>query len=141
VAIITMKRCSTCKLVLELSEFYKDKSRKSGYTNRCKKCERIFCRAKRDRNPLSFKKKDTSYYLRNKEKVISRRKQWYSQNKFKALAHEQVKKALLRGNLLRKPCEECGDEKSIAHHEDYSKPLEVRWLCEKHHMLLHHGKQ
>jgi hypothetical protein len=41
-----------------------------------------------------------------------------------------------RGKLIPKPCEECG---AIAqkHHDDYRKPLKVRWLCREHH-LAHH---
>lgn len=43
---------------------------------------------------------------------------------------------LRRGKLERKPCEVCG-EKAQMHHNDYSKPLEVTWLCRKHHLELH----
>ena len=35
------------------------------------------------------------------------------------------------------PCEVCGIPESHAHHDDYSRPLDVRWLCEKHHKQLH----
>jgi hypothetical protein len=42
------------------------------------------------------------------------------------------------GTITRKPCEICG-AKAQAHHEDYSKPLDVRWLCPKHHMKLHNA--
>lgn len=38
--------------------------------------------------------------------------------------------------LKRQPCEECG-EWAEAHHDDYDKPLEVRWLCFKHHRAHH----
>lgn len=47
--------------------------------------------------------------------------------------------AIRDGRLVRHPCEKCGDASAEAHHDDYSKPLEVRWLCRKHH-LEHHGK-
>lgn len=39
-------------------------------------------------------------------------------------------------HLVRKPCEVCG-EQAEAHHDDYNKPLEVRWLCFKHHREWH----
>jgi hypothetical protein len=35
---------------------------------------------------------------------------------------------------MKEPCVACDSEKSEMHHEDYSKPLEVWWLCRKHHM-------
>jgi hypothetical protein len=37
------------------------------------------------------------------------------------------------GWLKRQPCEVCGDPNSDGHHEDYSKPLAVTWLCRTHH--------
>lgn len=41
------------------------------------------------------------------------------------------------GKLKREPCEVCGNMRSQAHHEDYSKPLEVVWLCAFHHKARH----
>jgi hypothetical protein len=31
----------------------------------------------------------------------------------------------------------CGNAATHAHHDDYSKPLEVRWLCRAHHSEHH----
>lgn len=42
-----------------------------------------------------------------------------------------------RGKLIQEPCEQCGDNNSEMHHEDYSKPLEVKWWCRDCH-LQHH---
>lgn len=42
-----------------------------------------------------------------------------------------------RGKLVPKPCEECGRPDVQMHHDDYSKPLEVRWLCKRHHQEHH----
>jgi len=39
--------------------------------------------------------------------------------------------------LERQPCEVCGDLNVHAHHDDYSKPLDVRWLCRSHHGAVH----
>lgn len=48
-------------------------------------------------------------------------------------AHETISTALKRNKIKKMPCTVCGDKKSEAHHEDYSKPLDVTWLCRKHH--------
>jgi transcriptional regulator with XRE-family HTH domain len=56
------------------------------------------------------------------------------------LAHRRVKKALVEGALTRPgACEVCGScvRRVEAHHDDYAKPLDVRWLCEKHHRQWH----
>lgn len=52
---------------------------------------------------------------------------------------EKVRRALRDGRLTQLPCEVagCGDPNSEAHHDDYSKPLEVTWLCFEHHKELH----
>src|SRR5262245_57418077 len=39
---------------------------------------------------------------------------------------------LKRGKIKRQPCEVCGSTAQM-HHDDYSRPLEVRWLCRPHH--------
>ena len=59
----------------------------------------------------------------------------------------KVSKAVRAGKLIPQPCEVCGVSKTAsdgrravhAHHDDYSKPLEVRWLCKQHHDELHAG--
>lgn len=61
------------------------------------------------------------YALRNPEKVAAR---------------YEVFNALRTGNLVKSPCIDCGG-KAQAHHHDYSKPLEVEWLCASCHALLH----
>lgn len=41
------------------------------------------------------------------------------------------------GRLVPQPCEICGTQETEKHHDDYDKPLDVRWLCRPHHMELH----
>ena len=55
--------------------------------------------------------------------------------KFEARA--KVTNSLKVGTLSRLPCEVCGVLKAQAHHDDYSKPLDVRWLCRDHHSAFH----
>ena len=52
-------------------------------------------------------------------------------------AHSAVRYAILRGILVRKPCEVCGEVNSQAHHDNYKEKLSVRWLCVKHHSEHH----
>ncbi len=57
----------------------------------------------------------------------------------KVKARSAVFIALRAGKITRMPCMVCGDEKSETHHPDYSKPLEVMWLCKKDHATMHEG--
>lgn len=43
-----------------------------------------------------------------------------------------------RGELIAQPCQHCGNPKSEMHHADYSRPLDVIWVCRACHMRLHH---
>lgn len=45
-----------------------------------------------------------------------------------------------KGHIQRLLCEVCLSPDTQPHHDDYSKPLEVRWFCREHH-LAHEGKQ
>jgi len=54
-------------------------------------------------------------------------------------ARNRLRKAVERGKLVPQPCEvgiDC-EGRIEAHHDDYSRPLDVRWLCQRHHMQLH----
>jgi len=50
--------------------------------------------------------------------------------------------AVRLGILVRQPCqvEGCSVKKVQAHHTDYSRPLEVEWLCRRHHAATHNGE-
>jgi hypothetical protein len=71
-------------------------------------------------------------------KQAKRRSVGTSEQKLKIWARDQVRLAIMRGDLKKQPCEVCGTLTSLqAHHDDYDKPLEVRWLCRRHHEALH----
>lgn len=132
-------KCGVCKEFKESQFFFKDNHNKYRdlLDSRCKNCRRIDYREKRQRNLAMFFRKDKRYYISHLEEIKKRRKKWYLENKIKVSAHSKVKRAVYNGVLVRKPCEICGEIKSDAHHEDYSKPLVVRWLCRKHHIREH----
>jgi hypothetical protein len=55
-------------------------------------------------------------------------------DKFKYHARQMVLQALRYGELEKQPCEVCSTTENVeAHHDDYRKPLEVVWLCIRHH--------
>lgn len=53
-------------------------------------------------------------------------------------AGKKVECAIAAGRLKRQPCAVCGSHESHAHHPDYSRPLDVIWLCRLHHNRHHH---
>lgn len=52
-------------------------------------------------------------------------------------ARNSTNHAVRIGMLVAQPCEICGDPKTDKHHPDYSDPLNIVWLCRKHHAMEH----
>jgi hypothetical protein len=73
----------------------------------------------------------SSWRKKNKQKCLNSINKWKERNKDKYNAHRKVHWAVSRGYLLRSPeCQECKKNcKTEGHHEDYSKQLDVIWLC------------
>ena len=64
-------------------------------------------------------------------------KAWREKNTEAWRAHAASFRAIRDGILKREPCLFCGRADVHAHHRDYSKPLQVIWLCPKCHSRLH----
>jgi len=109
----------------------------------------------RERNHNKVLEKGRRYHAKHRESINARRRArsqadpssprasrdlWNEQNPEKVAAYLMVRKAVNRGELIKHPCEVCGGEKAEAHHDDYSRPLDVRWLCRAHHVA-HHMKE
>ena len=63
---------------------------------------------------------------------------WRNQNPEKVKAINAANYAVRDGILKKQPCEVCeSDHRTHKHHDDYDKPLEVRWLCSKCHTAHH----
>jgi hypothetical protein len=80
-----------------------------------------------------------AYQAANPPAVLRKTRAWRKRNPEKAKAHWTVENNLRAGKIVKPTtCSKCGAEGRIeAHHEDYSKPLEVVWLCRKHHLDVH----
>ena len=96
-------------------------------------------RARYYRNWEKRRAASAAYQKENRERVTQLSAEWRRRNPEKAKAHSKVAREIRAGRLKRKPCEVCGSTKVQAHHDDYSKHLEVRWLCARHHSE-HHRK-
>lgn len=70
-------------------------------------------------------------------KIRACKLEWSKRNPDKRSAHFQVQNELRRGRIKKSPCEKCGALKVQAHHDDYSAPLNIRWLCAPHHKEAH----
>jgi hypothetical protein len=72
------------------------------------------------------------------EKARTSMKRWRTNNPVKVTAHQIVSSAIRRGSLIPCPCERCGCVVNVhAHHEDYTNPLDVIWLCSLCHGARH----
>ena len=62
---------------------------------------------------------------------------WMLEHELERKAQGKLRDRVRRGKIKRMPCEICGEKRSQGHHDDYNKPLEVRWLCALHHKRHH----
>ena len=121
-----MKRCKndTCPHGVEprdYSEFYQHPRMADGHLNECKTCTKD--RMKRTRVEHSD---HYAQYERDRDRV-------------KVNARRKLRNAVASGSIIKTPCVICGNEKSQGHHEDYSKPLDVIWMCNRCHAEHHSG--
>lgn len=71
--------------------------------------------------------------------MISKRtlERWERERRQKSSARASLRSAVYMGKIEKEPCIFCETtEKVEAHHDDYSRPLSVVWVCKKHHVVL-----
>lgn len=128
--------CTKCG---NTGEFYKGR-------RQCKKCilERSY--DWQSKNPHRVAAARRKYNAKRKDKQNAYYKEWYRKNgrkrdPLKVAAHKIIYLAIRSGRISRpSSCEECGrDVKIEAHHDDYLKPLDVLWLCNRCHRKKHQG--
>lgn len=121
-------------------------------TAQCKKCLSLYDKkrankpsrvkarevyAKTDQGKAAKYKARKKWANNNKDKVYIASRKYADNNPKKRKACGLVGYAIEMDMLQKKPCELCGCEKVHGHHDDYDKPLDVRWLCSAHHRLWH----
>lgn len=130
-----MKKCFKCGIHKDISQFYKHKEMKDGHLNKCKDCARDDVHKNRVKNIGYYREYDRNRGSRQTKEYFSQYREKYP-NKYKA--HRMVSNAIRYKKLFKEPCEICGCYDNIhAHHDDYLKPLNVRWLCSAHHSQWH----
>jgi hypothetical protein len=143
---MSTKQCTRCHAQRPVEDFYARQAQ-------CKPCIRAGVNARRltleatdpawaEREAARHRAKSERYRKAGRvttspAKMRALRKNWETLHPNQKIANTAVSNALRHGKLKREPCEICCDTRVEAHHEDYSKPLEVRWLCKAHHMARH----
>ena len=95
----------------------------------------------REKNRKKLRKYGRIYNKQHrKENGYHNEKNWKKKNPKKVNAQQLLQCAVRKGMIKRQSCEVCGNEKSQGHHDDYFKPLEVRWLCALCHKQYHTKK-
>lgn len=146
-----MKTCVDCGLEKNLTDFYMHHGMADGRLNKCKDCVRARVSKHRVANIDKIREYDRKrgstpdrierhkrYITSEGGKAVKKEVglRWIKRNPEKRKAQLLLQRAVKTGQIVRQPCEKCGGV-AHGHHEDYSLPLVVRWLCPKHHTEEH----
>jgi hypothetical protein len=132
---LTTKVCFKCGTEKPLDDFYRHKMMADGHLGKCKECTKSDVRGNRAARIDYYKAYDVERMRRPERRAAFREYGRAARERYpeKRRAHNAVSHAIRDGRLKRLPCRDCGDPKTDGHHEDYSKPLEVIWLCRQCH--------
>ncbi len=157
VGVVMQKVCTRCRIERDLESFHRNSRAKDGRASWCRTCSRAYSKNWREVNPeygSRWREVNPEYNRRwreaNSVRWKEKSRQWAKANPEKGAAascryakrYPKLNRALSAvhyavkvGHLIRpETCEECGREGHIeAHHEDYSRPLNVVWLCRPCH--------
>lgn len=134
-----MKDCTVCGQRKDLQEFYYCPSSRDQRYGKCKECWKAASHRNYVSNLEARRARQRQYQRtpEGKETSANSRKAYRKRYPEKRIAHALVNRAVLCGRLHKQPCEMCGSAVSVeAHHPDYSKPLDVRWLCRPCHQAI-----
>ena len=149
-----MKACFKCGTEKPLSEFYRHSKMADGHLNKCKDCTKSDVTQHRNEHIDSIRAYDRKrsmephrvevrkeYAKTESGKQAHARALFRSRNKFpEKYAARVIFGNALRDGKVKRPnnCSCCGKSCTPhGHHDDYSKPLEVMWLCVPCHAARH----
>lgn len=137
-----MKTCFKCNEEKTLDEFYVHSQMADGHLNKCKECTKLYVKGHYRAHKDHYREYERARDKRAERKAAKLKYSRARKQRFphKAKANSMVGNAIRDGRLIRQPCEVCGEQRTEAHHDDYNKPLDVRWLCFVHHRE-HHGQE
>lgn len=112
-----------------------------GHLNKCKECTKKDVTENREKNYEHYLQFDKTRSKTEKRKRLRREvgKEYRGKHPERISACLKVRRARKKG-LITPPesCPRCGYKgKLVGHHHDYSKPLEVEWMCQRCHKKLH----
>jgi hypothetical protein len=128
-----LKKCGKCKEEKSFDSFSKDKTKQYGLAGWCKECVKEFQSLdyiQEIKRAAQFKYSHTEKGRKTERRHSPKRIQ-----RMRTLGRINIH--YLTSKLERQSCSVCGKERAQAHHEDYSKPLDVIWLCPLHHSQRH----
>lgn len=135
------RQCNRCLRHLPADKFHKDSRRPDGLFSFCKQCVREI--RSNDDFRAANKRRSAAHRARDPQARRDAVRKWYNNNTERVKAHSSVYRAVKAGRLTRpENCSRCGKSSAVhAHHTDYSKPLDVQWLCPSCHKGLHSAGQ
>ncbi len=140
--ITTLKTCFKCKTEKPIEDFYRHSAMTDGHLGKCKECAKTDVTKNRivnldriraydlERAKLPHRRAQAARIVREYGKKYPGRRK----------ANSSVTNAVRDGRLIKpEHCEDCGESHNRihGHHEDYSKPLDVDWLCPPCHKQRH----
>ena len=139
---MSTKTCFKCSKTKPLSEFYKHSAMADGHLGKCKECTKTDVKGN-----YGVRRRKYAAYERTREQTPERKaKKRIYQKRHRAkhpdrdAARQAVNRGVRNKTVKKLPCCYCGNPKSQAHHHDYSKPLDVRWVCFKCHREKEHDQ-
>lgn len=135
VSVFVEKACARCGETLPLTEFRRCVKSATGTQSYCRPCQDEAARERYRANKRRMNEMSVAWQRANPDRVKVITQAWRLANPEKTEAHRLMKNALRRGELVKADvCEECGAGGLLhGHHEDYSQPLDVVWLCPRCH--------